>query len=90
MIESIYGKRILIEMEDESSENEDYIIPDTVEPDTVKLAGKVVGIGEEVINTSIGDIVVYGQYDFSKVSIEGVEYIHTTEDNLICKLKEDE
>jgi len=87
MIKSVYEDRILIKIT--PSEEGEYIIPQGHEPDE-ELSGTVVYIGEEVKNTIIGDIVVFDQYDYSKITINDVGYILTREENLICKIGKDE
>lgn len=89
MINYVYKDKVLIEIKDESSEEEDYILPQDMDAEEI-LSGKVVAVGVNAEDTKVGDIVVFGQYDYSKTKIEGVEYILTKEENLICKLGEDE
>jgi co-chaperonin GroES (HSP10) len=86
-IKEVYENRVLIEIT--LSEEGEYLLPESHEPD-VELSGRVAFIGEETTKTTVGDIVVFGQFDYSKVSIKGVGYILTKEDNLICKLEENE
>jgi len=87
MVKSIYGDKILINII--PSEEGEYILPQGHQGEE-QLSGRVAFIGEEVKKTAVGDIVVFGQYDYNKVMIEGIGYIQTNEDNLICKLKENE
>ena len=87
MIKSVYGYRILIEIT--PSEEGEYILPQGHEGEE-QLSGKVIAVGEKVEDTIVGDIVVFGQYDYNKIMIGEVAYISTKEDNLICKIKENE
>ena len=87
MIKSVYEDRVLIKIVDSPLEEGNYLLPQNHEDDDeIQTAGLVVQVGEKASDTQVGDVVVFGQYDFSKVYIEGVQYILTKEDNLICKL----
>lgn len=86
MIKSVYEDRVLIKIVDPSQEEGDYIMPEGHDEEEEQLAGLVVKVGDKIKDTHIGEVVVFGQFDYSKIFIEGVEYILTKEDNLICKL----
>jgi co-chaperonin GroES (HSP10) len=91
MIKSMYEDRVLIKIVVSPEEGGDYLVPENYEGDVnEQTAGLVTHVGTEIKNTSVGDIVVFGQFDYSKIIIEGVEHILTKEDNLICKLEANE
>jgi len=90
MIDEIYRDKILIKINDTPTKERGYVIPEGNEEEDEKLSGTVFGVGKNVKDTSINDVVVFGKFDYSKIFIEGVKYVLTTEGNLICKLKENE
>jgi co-chaperonin GroES (HSP10) len=90
MIKSVYEDRILIKVVDPSQEEGDYLMPEGYDQEEEQLAGLVTHIGVEVKETVVGDVVVFGAFDYSTIIIEGVKHILTKEDNLICKLKANE
>jgi len=90
MIDKMYKERVLIKIEDAQEEEEqNYMTPQGFEQE-VRLFGTVVAKGANTDETTVGDVVVFGEFDFSTITIEGEKYILTKEDNLICKLKENE
>jgi co-chaperonin GroES (HSP10) len=89
MIDKVYKDLVLIHINDTPSEEGEYIIPQDMEEEEV-LSGRVHFKGAEATDTEIGDVVVFGKFGYSKINIEGIEYVLTKEENLICKLKANE
>ena len=86
MIDKVYDDRVLIEKISPSSLTEQgYIIPESSMEES--LVGTVAYIGDKVEKTSIGDVVVFEQYEYKEVIIEGETLVLTKEESLICKLK---
>ena len=60
------------------------IIPDTAKEKPQK--GKIVAIGtgkkEEPINVKVGDVVLYGKYSGTEITIEGIEYLIMKESDI--------
>ena len=50
-------------------------------------AGKVMAVGEEVKIVAVGDVVVFGRFNRSEITIDEQKYIVVLEDNLIAKIK---
>lgn len=86
MIETVYKDRVLLERV--NPPKGDYLLPEGSEEKS--LVGKVVYIGPKVTDTSIGDVVVFEEFEHSEVNIEGDNLILTREESLICKLKANE
>ena len=89
MIKSVYTDRVLIErLIPETVNVQGYILPK--DPDETVLVGKVVYIGEEVKNTSVGDIVVFDEFDHKEINLEGEILVIAKEETLICKVEKNE
>jgi co-chaperonin GroES (HSP10) len=88
MIDIVYKDKVLLVNIPPPDEESGYIIPEGMEEQS--LVAKVAFIGPKVMNTLVGDIVVYSQFAASELNIEGTSYILTVEEELICKLKENE
>jgi len=87
MITKVYGTLLLIVI-DTIKEDDTYLMPQQDVEDA--LSGIVSYIGDDITSTSVGDKVVFGQYDYKKQVIEGIEYAVVKEEGLICKLKRNE
>ena len=88
MIDIVYKDKVLLTNIPPPEKEGGYIIPEGMEEQS--LVAVVAFIGPKVVNTKVGDIVVYSQYASSEMNIEGISYILTIEEELICKLKENE
>lgn len=87
MVDVVYADRVLLEIIDPPEEG-GYIIPQGQEEKS--LVGKVVYIGEKVLDTKVGDIVVFEELESKEISLEGDTLTLTREESLICKLKSNE
>lgn len=48
---------------------------------------KVLAVGKEVKNVSVGDRVIYGGYSNTEVKVENEEYLLIKEENIYAKVK---
>jgi co-chaperonin GroES (HSP10) len=85
MISKVYADKILIERVPPEDNVGGYILPqDSVED---SLIGKVAYIGEKVVDTKVGDYVVFDQYESREITIGSTTFVLTREENLTCKLE---
>jgi hypothetical protein len=88
MIDFVYRDLVLVLL-DNPLEEGGYIRPPGTDEEEI-LSGIVDKMGPLVIDTSIGDRVAFQPFDYRVQVIEDVRYAIMVQDNLICKLKEDE
>jgi len=80
------GKRVLVERQEETKTTASgIIIPDSA---TEKpFHGKVVAVSEEVKEVKVGDMVVFGKYNFSELTVDGTIYLVIETENLLGIMK---
>lgn len=86
MIKSVYADRVLIErFIPEAKSAKGYILP--TDSDEAILVGEVVYVGEEATKTSVGDTVVFDEFDHREINLEGKILVIAKEETLICKVE---
>ena len=76
------GDRLLVErIEEMSTTASGIIIPDNAKDKPSQ--GKVVAIGSEVEEISVGDTIVFGKYAGTEVKIEDEEFLIMREDDVL-------
>lgn len=80
------GNRTLVErMEESATTASGIIIPDNAKEKPSQ--GKVIAIGKDVENITVGDIVVFGKYTGNEISIEGKKYLIIEADDIYGIMK---
>jgi chaperonin GroES len=74
----------LIAQDTEQKTAHGIIIPDTAEKEKKTATGVVSHIGPDVQELTTGDIVLFEEYGFEKLKIEGEEYLVGPEDQVLC------
>ena len=68
------GDRLLVErIEEVSTTASGIIIPDNAKEKPSQ--GKVIAVGNEVDDVNVGDVIVFGKYAGSEITIQGKEYL---------------
>lgn len=78
----IKGDRILIDRNEVSSKTASGIIDTGAK---VKFEGTIVAIGTNVKENQIGDVVIFEEYGFVNITVDGKEYVCTKEESIIAK-----
>jgi len=80
------GKRVLIERVEEAKTTASGIyIPDSAKEKPSQ--GKVLAISKEVDNIAVDDIVVFGKYAGSELTLDGTTYLVIETDDLLGIVK---
>ncbi len=68
------GERVLVErLEESSTTASGIIIPDNAKEKPSKA--KVIALGKEIKKLQEGDVIVFGKYAGSEITLEGKEYL---------------
>jgi len=80
------GNRVLVErVEDSQTTASGIIIPDNAKEKPSQ--GKIVAIGGDVEEISVGDTVVFGKYSGNDITLEGSEYLIMDADDIFGIIK---
>jgi chaperonin GroES len=80
------GERILVKrVEEEKKTASGIIIPDNAKEKPSK--GETVAISLKVENIAVGDVVVFGKYGGTEISIDGVTYLVLDQKDVLGVLK---
>ena len=80
------GKRVLIErVEEATTTASGIIIPDNAKEKP--LNGKVIAVGNKVKVISVDDIVVFGKYAGSELTLDGKEYLVMDDKDILGVMK---
>ncbi len=80
------GKRVLIErVEEATTTASGIIIPDNAKEKP--LNGKVIAVSKEIKEISVNDIVVFGKYAGSELTLDGKEYLVMEDKDILGVLK---
>jgi len=82
------GNRVLIEREEQTNTTASgIIIPDSAKEKP--LEGKVIAVGKDAVEDGIseGDIVVFGKFGGTEITIDGTEYLILTSKEILGVMK---
>jgi len=82
------GNRVLIEREEQTNTTASgIIIPDSAKEKP--LEGKVIAVGKDAVDDGIseGDIVVFGKFGGTEITIDGTEYLILTSKEILGVMK---
>jgi len=82
------GNRVLIEREEQTNTTASgIIIPDSAKEKP--LEGKVIAVGKDAVEDGIseGDIVVFGKFGGTEITIDGKEYLILTSKEILGVMK---
>jgi len=80
------GNRVLVERtEDAKTTVSGIIIPDNAKEKPSQ--GKIVAVGSEVEEITVGDTVVFGKYSGNELSLEGSDYLVMDVDDIFGIIK---
>jgi len=80
------GKRVLIErVEEATTTASGIIIPDNAKEKP--LNGKVIAVSKEIKEILVNDIVVFGKYAGSELTLDGKEYLVMEDKDILGVLK---
>ncbi len=80
------GKRVLIErVEEAKTTSSGIIIPDNAQENP--LPGKVIAVGNKIKVLSVNDIVVFGKYAGTELTLENKEYLVMEDKDILGIIK---
>jgi len=82
------GNRVLIQREEQTNTTASgIIIPDSAKEKP--LEGKVIAVGKDAVEDGIseGDIVVFGKFGGTEITIDGTEYLILTSKEILGVMK---
>jgi len=82
------GNRVLIQREEQTNTTASgIIIPDSAKEKP--LEGKVIAVGKDAVDDGIseGDIVVFGKFGGTEITIDGTEYLILTSKEILGVMK---
>jgi len=80
------GNRVLVErMEDAQTTASGIIIPDNAKEKPSQ--GKVIAVGNDVEELSVGDSVVFGKYSGNEIKLDGTNYLIMDADDIFGIIK---
>jgi chaperonin GroES len=80
------GNRVLVErMEETQATASGIIIPDNAKEKPSQ--GKIVAVGSDVEEISVGDTVVFGKYSGNDITLDGTEYLIMDADDIFGIIK---
>lgn len=80
------GDRVLVTpLEEDTTSPSGIIIPDTAQRERPKQ-GKVIAVGtlEDVTDIKVGDIVLFSDYGFDTIKVDGEEYYIIKSENVLA------
>ncbi|MDD2830045.1 MAG: co-chaperone GroES [Sulfuricurvum sp.] len=80
------GKRVLVQrLEESSTTASGIIIPDNAKEKPSQ--GTVVAVSDKVSNVEVGNVVVFGKYSGTELTLEGKTYLVITTSDLLGIIK---
>lgn len=80
------GDRVLVTpLEEDTTSPSGIIIPDTAQRERPKQ-GKVIAVGalEDAVDIKVGDIVLFSDYGFDTIKVDGEEYYIIKSENVLA------
>lgn len=85
-INPLADRIVLQQLESEETTKSGIILPDSAKEKPEQ--GKVIAVGADVKEVSVGDKVLYGKYGPTEVKVDDVEYMIVKEEDVLATLKE--